>query len=99
VRLHRDLEAQLLFARAPRRASLGERLYGRTRSRLNHAGLDGWSIRRFILLSLLVRLGGAFCDHGGGQSPGSQHVGRSGWWSCHRELRRPAPRMAAARLL
>jgi tight adherence protein B len=61
VRLHRDLEAQLLFARAPRRASLGERLYGRVRSRLNRAGLDGWSIRRFILLSLFVGLGGAFC--------------------------------------
>ena len=58
VQLHRDLEAQLLFAGAPRRPGLRERLYRHVRSRLNRAGLDGWSLRRFILLSLLSGLGG-----------------------------------------
>jgi Flp pilus assembly protein TadB len=59
VRLHRDLEAQLLFAGAPPRPGLRERLHSRLRSHLNRAGLDGWPIRRFALASLLAALGGA----------------------------------------
>lgn len=59
VQLHRNLEAQLLFAGSPPRPALRERLRDHTRSRLNRAGLDGWSLHHFTLLSLLVGLVGA----------------------------------------
>jgi len=56
VQLHRDLQAQLRFAGTPRRPPLRERLYGHVRSRLNRAGLDGWPVRGFVVVSLLAGL-------------------------------------------